>query len=140
MLAAPVILLIDDNKDDAELTREALSEAAPGVALTWAGDGIDGMRLLRDGLRPDVILLDLNMPRMDGRETLRQIKADPDLSTLPVIILSTSDAERDVIESYRSRATAFMVKPVIIDDLIDALRQMTQFWLSHNVRLPPKGE
>ncbi len=140
MSSAPAILLIDDNRDDAELTREALSEAAPHVGMTWAADGLEAMGLLRDGLRPDVILLDLNMPRMDGRETLRQIKADPDLAPLPVIILSTSDADRDVIETYRSRATAFMVKPVIIDDLIEALRDMTRFWLGHHVRLPPKND
>lgn len=140
MSESPVFLLIDDNKDDAELTREALSEAAPAVSLTWAPDGIEAMRLLRDGLRPDLVLLDLNMPRMDGRETLQQIKADPDLSTLPVVILTTSDAERDIAESYRSRATAYLVKPVVIDDLIDALRQLSQFWLSDHLRLPPKGD
>lgn len=137
--APPVFLLIDDNKDDASLTREALSEAAPHVQLTWAPDGVEGMNMLRGGLRPHLILLDLNMPRMDGRETLQQIKADPDLSSLPVVILTTSDAERDIAESYQCQASAYVVKPVIIDDLIDVLRQMSQFWLHDYLRLPPKA-
>lgn len=137
---SPVFLLIDDNKDDAALTREALSEAAPDVMLQWAPDGIEGMTMLRGGLRPDLVLLDLNMPRMDGRETLQQIKADPALADLPVVILTTSDAERDIADSYHSRATAYLVKPVIIDDLIDVLRQLSQFWLHDYLRLPPKGD
>jgi CheY-like chemotaxis protein len=137
---SPTYLLIDDNKDDATLTREALMEAAPEVHLTWAPDGLEAMALLRGGLRPDLVLLDLNMPRMDGRETLQQIKGDPELSSLPVVILTTSDAERDIVESYRGRANAYLVKPVIIDDLISVLRQLSDFWLSDFLRLPPKGD
>lgn len=140
MSSSPVFLLVDDNKDDADLTREALAEAAPNVSLTWAPDGFEAMRMLREGLRPALVLLDLNMPRMDGRETLQQIKADPNLASLPVVILTTSDAERDVVESYRDRATAYMVKPVIIDDLIDALHRLSDFWLQEHLRLPPKGD
>lgn len=138
MIAEPLVLLADDNPDDAELTREAFKDAAPTVRMEWARDGVECLDYLRrpGAARPDLILLDLNMPRMDGRETLRAIKSDPDLAGIPVVILTTSEAERDVLESYRAHANAYLVKPITIDDLIDILRQLSEFWFGAFTRRP----
>ncbi len=137
MTRTPLFLLADDNPDDAELTREALKEAHPGVTLEWVRDGQECMDYLHGGKpRPDLILLDLNMPRKDGRQTLLEIKTAPELCEIPVVILTTSEAERDVTESYRRHANAYMVKPITIDDLIDIMKQLSQFWLGTFVRLP----
>lgn len=137
MSRAPLFLLADDNPDDAELTREALREAEPRVALEWVRDGQECIDYLKTGRpRPDLILLDLNMPRKDGRQTLLEIKESADFRDIPVVILTTSEAERDVVESYRRHANAYMVKPITIDDLIDIMKQLSQFWLGSFLRLP----
>lgn len=137
MTRAPLFLLADDNPDDAELTREALREAEPRVALHWVRDGQECIDYLKSGQpRPDLILLDLNMPRKDGRQTLLEIKESAELCDIPVVILTTSEAERDVLESYRRHANAYMVKPITIDDLIDIMKQLSQFWLGSFLRLP----
>lgn len=137
MNAEPLFLLAEDNRDDAELTREALKEADPRVTLHWVRDGEECLDYLRgDNPLPDLILLDLNMPRMDGREALREIKGNPAWRHIPVVILTTSEAETDVMESYQHHANAYIVKPITIDDLIDVMTQLSMFWLNSFLRRP----
>jgi CheY-like chemotaxis protein len=137
MTAHPLFLLAEDNRDDAELTRVALEEAAPSVSLRWVRDGEECLEYLRAGNPiPDLILLDLNMPRMDGREALREIKGNDAWRHIPVVILTTSDAETDVVDSYQHHANAYMVKPITIDDLIEIMSQLSTFWLNSFLRRP----
>lgn len=136
------ILLVEDSPGDVRLTREALSEAKVANRLHVVIDGVEAMDfLLRRGRqaaapRPDLILLDLNLPRMDGREVLAAIKGDPDLRTIPVVILTTSDAEADVLRSYDLHANCYLVKPVDVDRFFDQIRSLEGFWLKV-VKLPP---
>jgi CheY-like chemotaxis protein len=129
--AAPInILLVEDNPADVRLTREALKEAR--VRLQVARDGVEAMDLLRSAdaaHRPDLILLDLNLPRKDGREVLQEIKQTDALRHIPVVILTTSQAEQDILQSYRLGASAFITKPVEIDQFFQAVRSLEQFWL-----------
>ena len=129
--ATPIdILLVEDNPADVRLTREALKEAR--VRLQVARDGVEAMALLRAApaaQRPDLILLDLNLPRKDGREVLQEIKQDDALRHIPVVILTTSQAEQDVLQSYRLGASAFITKPVEIDRFFQVVRSLEQFWL-----------
>lgn len=135
---SPVLLLAEDNRDDAELIREALAELGASVTLHRAADGREALDMLQAGLRPDLVLLDLNMPRLGGRETLKAIKADPALRTIPVVILTTSDADQDIRASYHDHCSGYFVKPATIDELIDVLRQVSSFWFSpHARRLTP---
>ncbi len=128
---APIdILLVEDNPADVRLTREALKESR--VRLHVARDGVEAMALLRSATaaqRPDLILLDLNLPRKDGREVLQEIKQDDALRHIPVVILTTSQAEQDVLQSYRLGASAFITKPVEIDRFFQVVRSLEQFWL-----------
>jgi len=130
-IAAPIdILLVEANPADVRLTREALQEAR--VRLQVARDGVEAMALLRAApaaQRPDLILLDLNLPRKDGREVLQEIKQDDALRHIPVVILTTSQAEQDVLQSYRLGASAFITKPVEIDRFFQVVRSLEQFWL-----------
>ena len=129
--ATPIdILLVEDNPADVRLTREALKESR--VRLQVARDGVEAMALLRSApaaQRPDLILLDLNLPRKDGREVLEEIKQDDALRHIPVVILTTSQAEQDVLQSYRLGASAFITKPVEIDRFFQVVRSLEQFWL-----------
>ena len=129
--AAPInILLVEDNPADVRLTREALKEAR--VRLQVARDGVEAMDLLRSAdaaHRPDLILLDLNLPRKDGREVLQEIKQTDALRHIPVVILTTSQAEQDVLQSYRLGASAFITKPVEIDRFFQVVHSLEQFWL-----------
>ena len=134
MASAPIeILLVEDNPADVRLTIEALKDARVANRLHVARDGVEAMRMLRDETgtvpRPDLILLDLNLPRKDGREVLQEIKQDDTLRHIPVVILSTSQAEQDVLQSYRLRANAFITKPVEIDQFFEVVRSMEHFWL-----------
>ena len=137
------LLMVEDNPGDVDLTREALAEAeAFEVAnLHVAVDGEEAMRFVRrtgeytSAPRPDLILLDLNLPRKDGREVLEEIKTDPDLKTIPVVVLSSSDAESDVLHSYRLHANCYVRKPVDLDHFLDAVRLIERFWLTL-ARLP----
>ena len=131
---APIeILLVEDNPADVRLTLEALKEARVPNRLHVARDGVEALRMLKDESgtvpRPDLILLDLNLPRKDGREVLQEIKQDESLRHIPVVILSTSQAEQDILQSYRLRANAFITKPVEIDHFFQAMRSIEQFWL-----------
>ena len=135
------ILMIEDSVDDVELTREALKEAKILNNLQVAEDGEQGLARLRrvDGYqeapRPDLILLDLNMPRMDGRELLAQIKVDEELAHIPVVVLTTSKAEEDVLRSYKLHANCYITKPVDFEQFLKIVEAIEDFWFSV-VRLP----
>jgi chemotaxis family two-component system response regulator Rcp1 len=129
------VLLIEDSPGDVRLTREALRDANPSIHLHVACDGVEAMAFLRregphaSAPRPDLILLDLNLPKMDGREVLVHIKADDGLSTIPTIILTTSQAEADVLSSYQLRANCYLSKPVQLDAFDSLVKSINDFWL-----------
>jgi len=135
------ILLVEDNPGDARLTFEALHEARVSNGLHHVKDGIEALAYLRregrhaNALRPDLILLDLNLPRMDGRELLGIIKGDASLGSIPVIVLTTSQAEEDILKSYALHANCYISKPVDLSKFVDAVCAVSDFWLSV-VRLP----
>ncbi|HKP74126.1 MAG TPA: response regulator [Longimicrobiaceae bacterium] len=137
------LLLVEDSPGDVELTREALDEAKVRNRLSVVPDGVEALAFLRregpyrDAPRPDLVLLDLNLPRMGGREVLAEIKADPALRTVPVVVLTTSQAERDVLAAYRLHANAYIVKPVDLDQFLGVIRSVEGFWLAV-VKLPPE--
>lgn len=138
------ILLVEDNPGDVRLTIEALKEGKVRNNMHVAGDGVEAMAFLRkegkyaDMPRPDLILLDLNMPRKDGREVLAEIKADPVLRRIPVVILTTSKAEEDIVKTYSHHANCYITKPVDLDQFITVVRSIEDFWLTI-VKLPPTG-
>ena len=137
------ILLVEDNPGDVRLTREAWKEARIRNRLHVAEDGVEALAFLRrqgphaDAVRPHLILLDLNLPRKDGREVLADIKSDPDLKHIPVVILSTSKAEQDVLKSYDLHANCYISKPLDMDQFIRVVRAIEEFWLA-TVTLPPR--
>ena len=130
------ILLVEDNPGDVLLTREAFREGHYSPRLSVAEDGEEALAFLRQtgkyagAPRPDLVLLDLNLPRMDGRELLTAVKDDPDLRHIPVIILSTSEAEQDVWRAYKSHANCYLTKPIQMDHFIQKIRSVEDFWLS----------
>ena len=135
------ILLVEDSPGDIRLTREVLRDAKIANELHIVGDGDDAMAFLRregdyaEMPRPDLILLDLNLPRKDGREVLAELKEDPELHLIPVIVLTTSSAEQDVLRSYDLKAACYITKPIDLDEFISVVRSIETFWLS-TVRLP----
>jgi CheY-like chemotaxis protein len=138
------ILLVEDNPGDVRLTQEALRDTKVRNVLRVARDGVEALAFLRrEGkfagvARPDVILLDLNLPRKDGREVLAEIKADEDLKSIPVVVLTTSSAERDILKAYELHANCYITKPVDLEQCIEVVRSIQDFWLTV-VRLPPNG-
>jgi two-component system response regulator len=134
-IAAPPIdiLLVEDNPADVRLAQEAFKDARVANRLHVARDGVEALSMLRDATgavpRPDLILLDLNLPRKDGREVLQDIKQDEALRHIPVVVLSTSQSEHDIARSYRLGANAFVTKPVDIDRFFQVIRSIEQFWL-----------
>jgi len=135
--ASPVeILLVEDNPGDVRLTREALKEGKVYSNLHWAQDGVEALEFLRrEGKfagvpRPDIILLDLNLPKKDGREVLSEIKNDDDLKRIPVVILTTSKAEEDVLRSYELHANCYVTKPVDLEKFIVVVQSIDKFWLT----------
>lgn len=135
--AAPVeILLVEDNPGDVRLTREALKEGKVYSTLHWAKDGVEALEFLRrqgkfpDVPRPDIILLDLNLPKKDGREVLAEIKNDDALKRIPVVILTTSKAEEDVLRSYELHANCYVTKPVDLEKFIVVVQSIDRFWLT----------
>ena len=139
------ILLVEDEPADANLVRSALKQNKVLCNLHVAQDGVDALSFLRrqeecykDAPQPDLILLDLNMPRMNGREFLAEIKKDPLLSGIPVVVLTTSDVERDVVVSYKLGAAGYITKPVDMEQFIDAIRQLDNYWFVV-ARLPRKN-
>lgn len=137
------LLLVEDDPGDVLMTREALSEAKVAHNLHVADNGEDAIAFLRrqapfeDAPRPDIIFLDLNLPRVDGREVLATVKGDPELRQIPLVILTTSDLETDIRDSYDRQANAFVTKPVDFASFIEAVRQVDDFFLTV-ARLPPK--
>ncbi|HRI51474.1 MAG TPA: response regulator [Pseudomonadota bacterium] len=136
------ILLVEDNAGDVRLTREALKEGKVGNSLTVAPDGIEALAILRQEgryageARPDLILLDLNLPKKDGREVLAEIKDNPTLKRIPVVVLTTSKAEEDILRTYDLHANCYITKPVDFEKFVAVVRSIDDFWLSV-VRLPP---
>ena len=129
------VLLVEDSPGDIRLTREAFRDANSEIHINVATDGVEAMAYLRrqgdhvDAPRPAIILLDLNLPRMDGREVLAQIKADPSLKTIPTIILTTSEANVDIIRSYELQANSYLAKPVQLEKFESLVRSLNDFWL-----------
>jgi CheY-like chemotaxis protein len=138
------ILLVEDNPGDVELTEEALNGGKVRNRLHVVTDGVEAMAFLRregkyaDAPTPDLILLDLNLPRKDGREVLAEIKADPHLGRIPVVVLTTSEAERDVLQTYELHANCFVTKPVDLHQFLEVVKSIEGFWLTV-VKLPPNG-
>jgi chemotaxis family two-component system response regulator Rcp1 len=130
------ILLVEDSPSDAAMTIEAMHEGRIVNQVHVATDGEVAMAFLRrqgpyaDALRPDLILLDLNLPRMDGREVLREVKGDLNLQAIPVVVLTTSAAEADIVKSYELHANAYVTKPVAFEAFLSAVRGIEDFWLA----------
>jgi len=137
------ILLVEDDPGDVDLTRECLDEAKVAVILNVVEDGMRALAYLRrEGVygqarRPDLILLDLNLPKMDGREVLAEIKGDEQLKKIPVVVLTTSDYEEDISQSYSLGANCYVTKPVGLEEFAHIVKTIEDFWLTI-VKLPPK--
>jgi chemotaxis family two-component system response regulator Rcp1 len=135
------VLLVEDSPGDVRLTQEAFRVADPTIDLRVAADGVEAMAfLLRKGAyadapRPEFILLDLNLPKMDGREVLAHIKEDDNLKTIPTVILTTSDAEADILTSYQLQANCYLSKPVQLEEFESLVKSINDFWLT-KVKLP----
>lgn len=138
------ILIVDDNRADIRLVEEIFKKGKMIVSLHSILDGMEAMEYLRkegkhkDVHRPDLILLDLNMPRKDGREVLEEIKSDDKLQTIPVIVMTVSKAEEDILRSYKLHANAYIVKPIELNQFIDVVSSIEDFWLTI-VKLPPNS-
>jgi two-component system, chemotaxis family, response regulator Rcp1 len=139
------VLLVEDSPGDVRLTQEAFRDAKMAIHLHVASDGVEAMAFLQregahvDAARPDLILLDLNLPRMDGREVLARIKADGSLKTIPTVILTTSESEADIVKSYQLQANCYLSKPVQLDAFENLVGSINDFWLT-KVKLPRHGQ
>lgn len=135
------ILLVEDSPGDVRLTIEALKDAKVSNNLSIVGDGVEALAFLRragrhaDAPRPDLVLLDLNLPRKDGREVLAEMKGSPDLRRIPVVVLTTSEAEQDILATYDLHANCYITKPVDLDQFITVVQSIEDFWLTI-VKLP----
>lgn len=143
--AKPIeILLVEDSPSDTQLTKEALEAGKIINNLNCVVDGVEAMEYLRQkgkfakSPRPDLIMLDLNLPRKDGREVLRELKSDPSLGLIPIIVLTTSRSDKDVLQSYELNANCYITKPVDFEHFIDVVKTIEKFWLTV-VTLPPKS-
>lgn len=139
------VLLVEDSPSDVRLTREALRESQLLNNLSVVGDGIEALSYLRrqdgyaEAVHPDLVLLDLNLPKKDGREVLAEIKADPALRRIPVVVLTTSSAEEDVIKTYDLHANCYITKPLDLDRFIRVIKSIEDFWVGV-VKLPGAGQ
>ncbi len=137
------ILLVEDNPGDVRLTKEALRDAKVLNQIHVAKDGVEAMEFLnregsfKEAPAPDLILLDLNLPRKDGREVLADIKKDPRLKRIPVVVLTTSKSDEDIVKSYNLHANCYITKPVDLNRFIEIIHSLEEFWFSI-VKLPPK--
>jgi two-component system, chemotaxis family, response regulator Rcp1 len=137
------VLLVEDSAGDVRLMQEVFRDANQRIELHVASDGVEAMAFLKrqgehaTAPRPDLILLDLNLPRMDGREVLVQIKDDPALMSIPTVILTTSQAEADIVKSYQLQANCYLSKPVQLEAFEDLVKSISDFWLT-TVKLPPR--
>lgn len=138
------ILLVEDNPGDVRLTQEALKEAKASNRMNVVADGEEALQYLRregrfaDAVRPDLIFLDLNLPKKDGREVLAEIKSDPQLRSIPVVVLTTSNAELDILHAYDLHANCYITKPVDLDQFLHVVREIESFWLTL-VALPARA-
>jgi CheY-like chemotaxis protein len=139
------VLLVEDSPGDVRLTREAFREANRSIHLYVATDGVEAMAFLRrqgtnlHAPRPDLILLDLNLPKMDGREVLAHIKEDESLKLIPTVILTTSVAEEDIVKSYQLQANCYLSKPVQLEEFESLVKSINDFWLT-KVKLPQQKQ
>jgi chemotaxis family two-component system response regulator Rcp1 len=139
------VLLVEDSPGDVRLTQEAFRDANKAIHLHVAADGVEAMAFLRrEGIhaqapRPELILLDLNLPKMDGREVLAHIKEDSNLKTIPTVILTTSEAEVDIVKSYQLQANCYLTKPVQLDAFEALVKSINDFWLT-KVKLPQQRQ
>jgi two-component system response regulator len=137
------VLMVEDDPGDADLTQELLEEAKIMVNVNVVDDGEKAIAYLRrqgkytQAVRPDLILLDLNLPRKDGREVLQEVKSDPDLKRIPVVVLTTSDADEDILKSYNLGANSFVTKPVGLEQFANIVKSIEGFWFTV-VKFPPK--
>ncbi|MFK7769596.1 MAG: response regulator [Mariniblastus sp.] len=137
------ILLVEDSETDAELTLEALKQGKLQNTVSHVKDGEEALQYLHregeyaDVPRPDLILLDLNMPKLDGREVLKRIREDEELNVIPVVVLTTSSSDKDILESYGLAANSYIVKPVDLQSFFDVIKEINNFWV-RVVVLPPK--
>jgi len=135
------VLLVEDSPDDADLTMDALRNGRVRNRITHVEDGVQAMAFLRregkyaDAPRPDLILLDLNLPRKSGREVLAEVKQDPDLRRIPVVIMTSSDDEKDILAAYNLYVNCYVTKPVDLDQFIGVVKSIEQFWFTI-VKLP----
>lgn len=139
------ILVVEDNPGDARLIREALNNTRVSNSLYIVGDGVEALSFLRnEGIysgmpKPDIIILDLNLPRKDGREVLAEIKSDDELSHIPVVVMTISQAEEDILKTYKLHANCYITKPIDLNEFIRIINSVEEFWFSV-VKLPPKNE
>jgi CheY-like chemotaxis protein len=139
------ILLVEDNQADVRLTEEVLTDSKVRNNLMVANDGVEALQCLRqqgkfkNSPRPHLILLDLNLPVKDGREVLEEIKSDSELKRIPVVVLTTSKAEEDILKTYNLHANCYITKPVDLEQFVTVVRYIEDFWLAI-VRLPPNGK
>jgi chemotaxis family two-component system response regulator Rcp1 len=139
------VLLVEDSPGDVRLTQEAFRDANMSLRLHVASDGVEAMAFLRhegrhaDAPRPDLILLDLNLPKMDGREVLAYIKEDDNLKSIPTVILTTSEAEVDIVKSYQLQANCYLSKPVQLEAFEGVVKSINDFWLT-KAKLPQQGQ
>ncbi len=139
------ILLVEDNEADVRLTREGLKESKVYNKLSVVGDGIEAMAFMNregkyaDAPRPDLILLDLNLPKKNGKEVLAEIKEHPDFKRIPVVVMTISNDEEDILKSYNLHANCYITKPVYLKQFIQVVKQIDDFWFTI-VKLPPNGE
>lgn len=137
------ILLVEDNPGDVRLTKEAFTEIELDEELFVVNDGEEALDFVHrrgdydDAPRPDLVLLDLNLPRVDGLEVLEDVKGDPELRSIPVVVLTGSEAEEDILESYDRHTNAYLTKPIDPEEFVDLVRSFESFWLSL-VKLPPE--
>jgi two-component system, chemotaxis family, response regulator Rcp1 len=139
------VLLVEDSPGDVRLTQEAFRDANSAIHLSVASDGVEAMAFLKhtgthiNSPRPDLILLDLNLPKMDGRQVLTHIKENADLKTIPTVILTTSDAESDIVKSYQLQANCYLTKPVQLDAFEALVKSINDFWLT-KAKLPQQRQ